>query len=121
MAAPKICSGALPPYKATARPYKTKHSEYRKYLVSNEVKSALTVTDDQVSDPNTFQAMVKSVQTAKPVSGRWAGTKRDLTGYASTSELKKAAGPLSDQTSKLKSKLKVPKADVLAVATSQTQ
>lgn len=110
---------AFASYRAAAKTYKVQESEYHRYLASDEVKAASTVTDDQVSDAKTVHALAKGVQVVKPASGRTTGAKTNLTGDASTSELKKATNTLNAQTSKLKSKLKDLKADVLAVTTSQ--
>ena len=80
---------AFASYRAAAKTYKVQESEYRKYLASDEVKSASAVTDNQVSDTKTVQTLAKSMQTVKSASGRTAGAKTNLTGDASTSELKK--------------------------------
>ena len=45
-----------------AKTCKVHESEYRRYRVSDEVKSVSAVTDDQASDTKTVQAMSKSVQ-----------------------------------------------------------
>ncbi|MBH9972053.1 hypothetical protein H3S93_07005 [Bifidobacterium sp. W8109] len=112
---------AFASYRAAAKTYKVQESEYHRYLASDEVKAASTVTDDQVIDAKTVHALAKGVQVVKPTSGRTTGAKTNLTGDASTSELKTAADTLNAQTSKLKSKLKALKGDVLAVTTSQAQ
>lgn len=110
---------AFASYRAAFKTYKVQESEYRKYLASDEVKSASAISDDLVSDAKTVRAMAKSVQTVKLVSSRSKGVKPGLTGDASTCELKKATETLNAQTLDLKSKLKALKADVFAVTTSQ--
>lgn len=111
--------GPLSLTRAAFKTYKVQESEYRKYLASDEVKSASAISDDLVSDAKTVRAMAKSVQTVKLVSSRSTGVKPGLTGDASTCELKKATETLNAQTLDLKSKLKALKADVFAVTTSQ--
>ena len=106
-------------YKAVARSFKAQDSEYCKYLASDEVKSASAVTDNQVSDAKTVQTLAKSMQTVKPAFGRTTVAKTNLTGDASTSELKKVTETLKARTAEMKSKLKILKGDVLAVTTSQ--
>ena len=110
---------AFASYKAVVRSYEAQDGEYRKYLASDEVKSASAVTDNQVSDAKTVQILAKSMQTVKPASGMTTVAKTNLTGDASTSELKKVTETLKARTSKMKSKLKILKRDVLAVTTSQ--
>ena len=110
---------AFASYKAVVRSYEAQDGEYRKYLASDEVKSASAVTDNQVSDAKTVQILAKSMQTVKPASGRTTGAKTNLTGDASTSELKKVTETLKARTAEMKSKLKILKGDVLAVTTSQ--
>lgn len=58
-----------------AKTYKVHESEYRRYRVSDEVKSVSAVTDDQASDTKTVQAMSKSVQALNLVSSRSTGLK----------------------------------------------
>ncbi|MBH9972054.1 hypothetical protein H3S93_07010 [Bifidobacterium sp. W8109] len=110
---------AFASYKAVVRSYEAQDGEYRKYLASDEVKSASAVTDNQVSDAKTVQILAKSMQTVKPASGMTTVAKTNLTGDASTSELKKVTETLKARTSKMKSKLKILKRDVLAVTTSK--
>ena len=110
---------AFASYKAVVRSYEAQDGEYRKYLASDEVKSASAVTDNQVSDAKTVQILAKSMQTVKPASGMTTVAKTNLTGDASTSELKKVTETLKARTSKMKSELKILKRDVLAVTTSQ--
>lgn len=59
------------------------------------------------------------MQTVKLASGRTTGAKTNLIGDASTSELKKVVEALNTQISEMRSRLKVLKANVLAVITSQ--
>ena len=110
---------AFASYRAAAKTYKVQESEYHRYLASDEVKAASTVTEDQVSDAKTVHALAKDVQVVKSASGRTTGAKTNLTGDASTSELKKVTETLKVRTSEMKSKLKILKRDVLAVTTSQ--
>lgn len=60
-----------------------------------------------------------SIWVVKPAFSRMTGATTFLTGDSSTSESTKATNTLSVETSKLKSKLKVLKVDVLAVTTSK--
>lgn len=108
---------ALASYRTASKTYKAEESKHRKYLASEEVKSAPVVKDDQVSDAKTVHAMSRSVQAVKPTTSRPTGLKTSLIEDASTSELGKAAEALDAQTSELKSKLKAFKTDVLAVTT----
>lgn len=101
---------AFASYKAAARSYKVAVSEYRKYLASDEAKSASAVMDDQFSNAKTVQSLAKSVQTVNPASSKTVDMKTGLTGDASTNELGKAAEALNTQTSEMKSRLKVLKA-----------
>ena len=75
-----------------AKTYKVHESEYRRYRVSDEVKSVSAVTDDQASD-------TKSVQTLNLVSSRSTGLKTSLTGECFHRRIEKAADTLNDQTS----------------------
>lgn len=111
---------AFASYKSAARSYKVAVSEYRKYLASDEAESASAVMDDQFSNAKTVQSMAKSVQTVNPASSKTVDMKTGLTGDASTNELGKAAEALNTQTSEMKLRLKVLKANVLAVTTSQS-
>lgn len=77
------------------------------------------IQGDQVSDVKTVQTIAESIQTMKKVFSKATSVKTNLTGDVSTSELKKATDTLAAQTSKMKSKLKALKVDVLAVTTSQ--
>ena len=105
--------------RAAFKTCKVLESEYRKYSISEEVESASAVTDNQVSDVKTVQAMSRSVQAVKPASSRSTGVKTGLTGDTSARELKEANDTLNAQTSKFKPILKTLKADVLAVTTSK--
>ena len=88
---------AFASYRTAAKTYKVQESEYRRYLASDEVKSASAVTDDQVSNAKTVQTLAKSVQTFKPASSRSTGVKTGLTGDSSISDLGKAAEALNAQ------------------------
>ena len=66
---------AFASYRAAAKTYKVQESEYHRYLASDEVEAASTVTDDQVSDAKTVHALAKGVQVVKPASGRTTGRK----------------------------------------------
>ena len=75
-----------------AKTYKVHESEYRRYRVSDEVKSVSAVTDGQASD-------TKSVQALNLVSSRSTGLKTSLTGECFHRRIEKAADTLNDQTS----------------------
>ena len=54
-------------YKAATKFYKVQEGEYRRYLASDEVKSASATKDGQVGDVKIVQVTAESIQT-KPSS-----------------------------------------------------